>query len=116
MKEVICTVCPRGCQLQVDEISYNVSGNHCERGAVYGAQELRAPMRTLTSTVCLWGSSNVRRCPVKTNGMIPKERMLEAVHSLNLIQLCAPVRNGQVIVADFLGLGVDVVATRTIEE
>ena len=41
MKEIICIVCPRGCQLTVDEANgYAVTGNGCPRGAAYGKSEL----------------------------------------------------------------------------
>ena len=37
MKEVICTCCPQGCHLQVDEANdYKVTGNGCPNGIAYG--------------------------------------------------------------------------------
>ena len=51
MKELICITCPKGCHLKVDEQTYAVTGNSCPRGAVYGANELRNPVRVVTSTV-----------------------------------------------------------------
>ena len=116
MKEIICIVCPRGCHLQVDEQTLTVTGNHCERGAAYGVQELRAPTRVLTSTVCLTGSQILRRCPVKTSAPIPKERMLEASRALDTVRVAVPVRTGQVLIENFLSTGVDLVATRSILE
>ena len=112
MKEIICIVCPRGCHLQVDEQTLHVTGNHCERGAAYGPQELRAPTRVLTSTVRLEGGKGIRRCPVKTNAAIPKELLFEAMHALDAVELTAPVKVGQVALADLLGTGVDVVCTK----
>ena len=93
MKELICIVCPKGCHLKVDEENnYAVTGNACPRGAEYGA---------------------ARRCPVKTNGSIPKGLLFEAMRVLDDVELTAPVKVGQVVVADLLGTGVDVVATKT---
>ena len=41
MKEVICTCCPQGCHLQVDEVNgYKVTGNGCPNGIAYGKEEL----------------------------------------------------------------------------
>lgn len=116
MKEIICIVCPRGCHLQVNEATHAVTGNHCERGAVYGVQELTAPTRTLTSTVRLEGSKYLRRCPVKTDAPIPKALMLEAAKALDAYSVEMPVKVGQVLQPDFLGTGVSLVATRTIDE
>ena len=114
MKEIICIVCPRGCHLQMDEQTLHVTGNHCERGAAYGPQELRAPTRVLTSTVRLEGGKGIRRCPVKTDRPIPKQQMMEAARALDAVVLTAPVTVGQVILRDFLHTGANLVATRTI--
>ena len=39
MKEVICTCCPQGCHLQVDEANgYKVTGNGCPNGIAYGKE------------------------------------------------------------------------------
>ena len=44
MKEVICTCCPKGCHLQVDEANdYKVTGNGCPNGIAYGKEELTHP-------------------------------------------------------------------------
>ena len=94
MKNLICIVCPKGCHLQVDEDNgYAVTGNSCPRGAEYGKTELLHPTRVLTSTVRVDGGLH-RRLPVKTT---------------------APVTVGQVVIANLLGTGVDVVATRNME-
>ena len=112
MKDLICIVCPRGCHLQVDEENgYAVTGNSCPRGAQYGAAELQHPVRVLTSTVRLTGCE-ARRCPVKTNAAIPKELLFEAMRALDAVELTAPVKVGQVALADLLGTGVDVVCTK----
>ena len=31
-----CTVCPMGCELTVDTVTLEVSGNGCPRGKAYG--------------------------------------------------------------------------------
>ena len=56
MKEIICITCPKGCHLKVDEQTFAVTGNSCPRGAVYGANELRNPVRVVTSTVVVESS------------------------------------------------------------
>ena len=79
MKELICIVCPKGCHLKVDEDNgYAVAGSGCPRGAEYGKRELTHPTRVITSTVRCRGGA-YPRCPVKTSGPIPKERIFEAV-------------------------------------
>ena len=96
MKELICIVCP---------------GNSCPRGAEYGKAELTHPTRVLTSTARCEGGA-YPRCPVKTNGPIPKGEIFAAMALLDDITLTAPVRVGQVVVENVRGTGVDFVATR----
>ena len=116
MKELICIVCPNGCRLKVDEENgFQVSGSACPRGAEYGKAELLHPARVLTGTVRLHGGA-IPRCPVKTKGPIPKEKILDAARALGTVDLTAPVRVGDVVLADVCGTGVDVVATRSISE
>lgn len=114
MKELICIVCPNGCRLRVDEENeYRVEGNACPRGEAYGRTELLHPTRVLTGTVRLSGGA-IPRCPVKTAGAIPKEKLLEAAQALCHVDAAAPIRTGDVVLSDVCGTGVDVVATRTI--
>ena len=114
MKELICIVCPNGCRLQVDEENgLRVTGNACPRGEEYGRNELLHPVRVLTGTVRLHGGT-LPRCPVKTRGTIPKEKLLEAARALCMVDVDAPVRRGDVVLADICGTGVDVVASRDV--
>lgn len=115
MTEMICIVCPKGCRLKVDEENgYTVAGATCEKGVKYGQAELLHPTRVLTSTVRLTGGS-IRRCPVRTDGAIPKGLLFEAMEALNKVTLTAPVRIGQVVIPDLLGTGVDLIVTRNID-
>ena len=54
-KEMICIVCPVGCHISVNTENYEVKGNACPRGAVYGKEELTAPKRVVTSNNALTG-------------------------------------------------------------
>ena len=112
MKELICIVCPKGCHLKVDEEKgYAVTGNGCPRGAEYGKIELTHPTRVVTSTVRCVGGTHPR-CPVKTDGAIPKGLIREAMGLLDSVTLTAPVALGQVAVANVCGTGVNFVTTR----
>ena len=115
MIDLICITCPRGCHLKVDEENdYAVSGNACPRGAVYGKNEILNPVRVVTSTV----KTSVKaesRCPVKTNGAIPKGKMFEAMRLLDDIVLDAPINVGDVVIADLFGTGIDFVTCKEIK-
>lgn len=112
MKELICIVCPKGCHLKVDEDNgYTVTGNGCPRGAEYGRTELTNPTRVVTSTVRCTGGS-YPRCPVKTSGAIPKDKIFEVMAALDQVELTAPVALGQVVIEDVCGTGISVVTAR----
>ena len=56
--------------------------------------------------------ADICRCPVKTAGSVPKEKMFAVMDALDGVCLHAPVHCGDVVLADVCGTGVDVVATR----
>ena len=114
MKEFICIVCPKGCRLKVDEDG-NVTGNTCIRGDKYGKQEAIDPKRTLTSTVKI-KSELIKRLPVITSADVPKGKVQEIVRYLDNIEVNAPIKVKDVIVKDVMGLGVDILATRSVEK
>lgn len=100
-RELTCIVCPRGCQMTVemgDEIT--VSGNLCPRGKVYAQNECVNPQRTVTSTV---RTSDGGVVAVKTEGTIPKAKMMECMEIINSIVLELPVKVGDVACEDVFG-------------
>ena len=70
-------------------------------------------IRDRTSTVCVSGGAHPR-CPVKTDGPLPKGKLFEAMALLDGIRLKAPVSLGQVVVRNVCGTGVNIVATRSL--
>ncbi|MCQ2792434.1 MAG: DUF1667 domain-containing protein [Bacilli bacterium] len=114
MKELVCIVCPRGCQLKVDD-KMNVTGNFCPRGKAYAISELTHPVRVVTSTVKLKNSQYVR-VSVKTSQAIPKEKMFAVMEEINKVTLSSPVHIGDIALKNVLNLGVDVVVTKNINK
>ena len=116
MTELICICCPSGCHLSVDEDNdYKVTGNGCERGAEYGKSEVKSPVRVLTSTIEVKGGE-IGRCPVKTNGAIPKGKIFDAQKKVQEVCLNAPINLGDVIIENICDTGINVIATKTVGE
>jgi CxxC motif-containing protein len=114
-KNLVCIMCPKGCRLSVDvKNGYSVSGNACPRGAEYGKKEVTNPTRVVTSTVKITGAMH-SRCPVKTDRDIPKPLIQKAIELLNGVELCAPVRSGDIAVPNLLGTGANFVVTKDME-
>ena len=115
MKNIICTLCPKGCHLSVDLENMTVSGNNCPRGVQYGISELTAPMRTLTSTVKIDGAI-CRRCPVRTSADVPREKVADIMKLLDTVEINAPVKLGDVIFENVLDTGADIIITRNLNK
>ncbi|MCR5348217.1 MAG: DUF1667 domain-containing protein [Bacilli bacterium] len=113
-RDLTCIICPRGCALHIDG-ELNVTGNACPRGAAYAKQEVTDPRRTLTSTVKCRGKL-FRVCPVKTALPIPKDKVSPAMDEVNAVEILPPVHIGDVVIKNIAGTGIDLVATRDIEE
>lgn len=114
IKNITCIECPKSCFLAVDIENYRVikvSGNQCFKGEDYAVSEVESPARILTSTVLSEGLS-LKMIPVRTNNPIPKDKILEAACEIRKIRIARAVRTGDIIVRNFLGLGVDLVVTR----
>lgn len=112
MRELICIECPRGCNLIVDEQNdYKVTGNKCNRGAIYGKNEVTNPQRMISSTVKINGAI-YSRLPVVTSDYVPKEFLFKIMFELNEVSVNSPVKMGDVIIKNVCGLNVDIIATK----
>jgi len=121
MRKLTCIVCPMGCALEVDDSkdqdSLAVTGNRCLRGASYAMEEIRAPKRVVTATCAIdgQGSGSVRRVPVKTVSPCPKEKISALLEDIYKVKITLPVKVGDVVIADWNGSKIDIVAARTLE-
>ena len=113
MHNIICTVCPRGCHLKVDK-QLNVTGNFCNRGIIYGKTELTNPTRIITSTIPI-KSSLISRLSVKTDLPIPKNKIFAVMEEINKLRVVAPIKAKDIILENVLSLGINIVATRSID-
>jgi CxxC motif-containing protein len=114
-RELTCIRCPKGCQITVT-IEHgavtDVTGNTCPRGEEYARKEVTNPTRVVTSIVPVDGSPTCAMASVKTAGDVPKDKVLDVIDALRPVRLQAPVRIGDVVLADVCETGVDVVATK----
>lgn len=111
-RKLTCIVCPKGCDLTVtfgdDGTIENISGFTCPRGKDYAYAECTAPVRTVTSTVrCADGEV----VSVKTSRPVPKEKIFAVMDEINAVVADNSLKIGDVVIADVLGTGADVVAT-----
>ncbi|MBQ6126157.1 MAG: DUF1667 domain-containing protein [Erysipelotrichaceae bacterium] len=114
---LICINCPRGCHLIVEKVKeeIQVEGNACPRGYTYAVNELTNPLRTLTTTVGI-ESETQKRLPVISSAPLPKGRIMEAMKALKDVEVQAPVHMGDPVYKNVLNLGIDIIASRSIEK
>lgn len=115
-KEIICTVCPRGCHVMVEGEGENVislEGYGCKRGQEYASAEFAHPVRILTTTVKLAAQADL--LPVRSNAPIPKEKIMDCMAVIRGVEAKTPVVRYDVIVANICNTGVDIVATKDVK-
>jgi len=112
--EMICITCPMGCTVQVThdgETLIEVDGNTCKRGVAYVESELKDPRRMVATTVRVKGGLHPL-IPVYTGRAFPKPRIFDLLAHIRTVEVEAPIKANQVLIADALGTGIDVVASR----
>lgn len=116
-KEIICTVCPRGCHIMVEgegDTVLSVEGYSCKRGLEYASAEFAHPVRILTTTVKMVDVSG-DLLPVRSTRPLPKEKIFDCMQAIRAVQVKLPVKRYDVVIADICGTGVDIVSTKTVE-
>ena len=118
-EKIICIICPNSCRLEVvmnNDDSITVTGHTCPRGEEYGKNEFIAPVRTIITTMRI-NNGVLPVIPVKSNKPIPKEKIFEAMNIINKTPIDAPIKMGQIIIPNILGLdGINIIASRDMEK
>ena len=115
-KELTCINCPMGCRITVSMEGGNiisVEGNTCKRGYIYACNEVRSPVRTVTTTIKVDGGIS-DRVSCKTKEPIPKDKIFEVMEAINKASCKAPVAIGDILIEDCAETGIPVVATRAV--
>ena len=114
-RELTCINCPLGCRLvatlnDAGTEVLSVTGNTCPRGDKYARQECTLPERMITAVIPAEGSETP--LSVKTANPVPKSMISAIMEELSRVRVSVPVHTGDVVLANVLDTGVDVIATR----
>jgi CxxC motif-containing protein len=112
-----CVLCPVGCELEVAKDAagdLQVGGNQCDKGVPFALEEVLRPKRNLATSVPIEGTA-ARMVSVRLTAPVPRDLVFPILAEIAGLRPRAPIRRGQVLIADVLGTGVDVIATRTIK-
>ncbi|MBN1832139.1 MAG: DUF1667 domain-containing protein [Deltaproteobacteria bacterium] len=120
-KELICVICPNGCELKalIEEGSQTVvrkiSGALCEKGPAWAEQELINPMRTIASSIIVDGG-DYPLVSVRTDAAIPLKSISNVMKAIKSIKVKAPVKVGDVLIREPAGTSCNIIATRHVNE
>jgi CxxC motif-containing protein len=135
-----CILCPIGCELEVrrDGESLDVRGNECDKGLDFAADEVLRPKRNLATSIPARSEAGAagtlpartaagaagtfstagtaaRMISVRLTVPVPREMIFPVLAEIAKLRPALPVRRGQVLIANVLGTGADVIATRTVD-
>lgn len=116
-RKISCIVCPLSC---VGEVTLDggeikaLSGFTCQRGKDYAREEVIAPKRMLTTTVRVV-NGKLPLLPVVSEAPLPKDKVAACARLLAGVTVAAPIREGDVICENPLGLGTRIVASRSLD-
>lgn len=115
--KIICIVCPRGCKMTAsyENGQIKVQGNACKRGKAFALLEMTAPKRSLTTTARTI-FSDFPVLPVRTDTDLPKEMIFKVMEMINSVLLTERIKKHDVIIANILGTGCNIVASCDIPE
>lgn len=116
LKEITCIVCPNGCKLRVIEKNGEifVEGNKCKRGKEFGINEIKNPLRSITSTVNTI-FKEMPRLSVRTDGLIPKKEIFAVMSEISKVVITNPVDINEVIIENVLDTGVNIISTSSLK-
>jgi CxxC motif-containing protein len=119
IQQYTCIICPNGCEIDVhiDDSSKKIvktEGNLCPKGEAYVRQEIQDPRRTIATSVLVTGGV-MPLASVRLTKAIPKDKIFSVMEEIKKVMLTAPVLAGSVVIGDVLGLGSDVIVTRSVD-
>ena len=117
LREFTCIICPNGCEITAgveDNQIVSIEGALCPKGEAYVNQELTDPRRNIATSVLVKGGE-LPLASVRLTNPVPREKIFDVMGEIRKLSLDAPVQIGQILIHDVLGLGSDVIATRSIE-
>ena len=116
-KDIRCIVCPTGCLVHVENVSGElvIEGHSCKRGEEYAREEFIAPKRILTTTIRV-EKGFLPLVPVRSDKPLPKEKLQESLKEIAKAKIPAPIKMGDILIKNILGLDVNIIASRDLIE
>jgi CxxC motif-containing protein len=115
---MICIMCPLGCRMEIQvekEEIRQIQGNECKEGVQYAKKEIFFPGRVLTTTIKT-ANPDIPLLPVRSDREIPKGRLIDCMKEIAKHKVMGPVKIGETVIRDILGLGINMNACHPISK
>lgn len=118
--KIRCITCPVGCSMEaitgkLNGSVFEVKGNECAKGIKFAKEEITNPVRILTTTVKI-DSAKFCRLAVRSLEPVPKKLVIDIITELRKMEICPPVKMGQVIAENLSGSKAKIIASATISQ
>lgn len=119
-KDLVCIICPNGCQLDIvyeesPELKIlEIDGCTCEKGEEYATQEIINPMRSIASSIVV-ENGDFPLVSVRTDAPIPLGKIFEVMETIKQKRISAPVYIGDKLIQNPAGVDCNIVATRHVQ-
>ena len=116
-KDIRCIICPTGCLVHVENINGEliIEGHSCKRGEEYAREEFVSPKRILTTTMQV-ENGFLPLVPVRSDNPILKDKLEDALKQIARTKTKAPIKMGDVLIENILGLGINIIASRDLQK
>ncbi len=116
-KDIRCIICPTGCLIHVENINGEliIEGHSCKRGEEYAREEFVSPKRILTTTMQV-ENGFLPLVPVRSDNPILKDKLEDALKQIARTKTKAPIKMGDVVIENILGLGINIIASRDLQK
>jgi len=116
-KEITCILCPNGCDISIeydDDELIEIEGAVCLKGKEYARQEIKNPLRTLTTSILVKGGDN-NLVSVKSDKPIPLKDVMDIMEALKDLKVSAPISVGDIIKENPANVNCNIIATKEVE-
>ena len=97
-----------------ESIIESLKGYQCKRGIKFAEEEIKNPVRILTTTISIH-SKKKNRLSVRSSIPAPKDKIREMVMEAKKVKVEPPVKMGDILVENFLNTVVNLVSSETID-
>lgn len=112
---MVCTICPKGCVMNVKPCPFMIEGNQCPKGEDFARKELEDPRRVVTAVVAVTEGHTSPLVSVRTSLPVSREKVGAVMKALKRIHVAPPIAVGDIIAVNIAGTGVDLIATEDLE-